>query len=124
MSWTLCGLFQFPPRFSLRRGRTNLVTKEQDASGPESDLLDSEELTGENLHDTYIPETPHTRRNVLKFALSTLSSVSNNIPFGSNLSSALGPLLDIVNRIEQTLVNTQDLVKLAAPIELLSPPRF
>ncbi|KAF8200569.1 hypothetical protein K438DRAFT_1966033 [Mycena galopus ATCC 62051] len=122
MPWTLCGLFQFPPRFSLRRRHTNLVMKEQDASGQEADLLHSVELTEQTLHeDTYIPETPHTGRNVLKFALSTLSSVSCNMPFDSVLSSVIDPLLDIVNRIEQTAINTQGLVELAARIELLSP---
>ncbi|KAJ6540424.1 hypothetical protein B0H19DRAFT_1313086 [Mycena capillaripes] len=122
MPWTLCGLFQFPPRFSLRRRRTNLVTKEQNASGQESDLLHIAESTEQTLHeDTYTPETPHTGRNVLKFALSTLSSVSSNIPFGSVLSSVIDPFLDIVNCIEQTSINTQGLVELAARIELLSP---
>ncbi|KAF8164280.1 hypothetical protein K438DRAFT_1775603 [Mycena galopus ATCC 62051] len=125
MPWTLCGFFQFLPRFSLRRGRTNPVTKEQDARGQESDFLHSAELTEQTLHqDTYIPKTPHTGRNVLKFAMSTLSSVSSNIPFGSVLSSVIDPLLDIVNRIEQTSSNTQGLVELAARIELLSPLVF
>ncbi|KAJ7785430.1 hypothetical protein B0H14DRAFT_2958674 [Mycena olivaceomarginata] len=121
MPWTLCALFQFPPRLSLRRRRTNPVTKERDASGQESDLLHSAQLTEQTLHeDTYIPETPHTGRNVLKVALSTLSSVSSNIPFGSVLSSVIDPLLDIINRIEQTSINTQGVVELAARIELLS----
>ncbi|KAJ7364554.1 hypothetical protein DFH08DRAFT_839528 [Mycena albidolilacea] len=122
MPWTLCALFQFPPRLSLRRRRTNPVTKERDSSGQESDLLHSAQLTEKTLHeDTYIPETPHTGRNVLKFALSTLSSVSSNIPFGSVLSSVIDPLMDIINRIEQTSINTHGLVELAARIELLSP---
>ncbi|KAJ7716175.1 hypothetical protein B0H14DRAFT_3632327 [Mycena olivaceomarginata] len=87
MPWTLCALFQFPPRLSLRRRRTNPVTKERDASGPESDLLHSAQLTEQTLHeDTYIPETPHT--GVI------------NIPFGSVLSSVIDPLLDIINHIE------------------------
>ncbi|KAJ6587891.1 hypothetical protein B0H19DRAFT_1057192 [Mycena capillaripes] len=55
---------------------------------------------------THIPETLHTGRNVLKFALSTPSSVSSYILFGSVLSSVIDPLLDIFNRIEDyTYVN-------------------
>jgi hypothetical protein len=105
MPWTICALFQFPPRLSLRRRHTNPVTKERDASGPETDLLHSAQLTERTLHEeTYIPETPHTGRNVLKFALSTLSSVSSNIPFGSVLSSVIDPLLNIINRIEVRVV--------------------
>ncbi|KAJ6587895.1 hypothetical protein B0H19DRAFT_1057195 [Mycena capillaripes] len=111
MPWTLCGFFQFPHRFSVRRRRTNPVTKEQDASEPESDLLDNAESTEQNLHeDTYNLQTSHTGRNVLKFALSTLGSVSSNIPFSSVLSSVIDPLLDIVNRCERgstTLLNTK-----------------
>ncbi|KAJ6540304.1 hypothetical protein B0H19DRAFT_1268906 [Mycena capillaripes] len=122
MPGTLCGLCHYSRRFSLRRGRTNSVTKEQGTNGQESDILDRAESTEESLHkNTYTPEAPHTGRNVLKFALRTLSSVSSNIPLGSVLSSVIDPLLDIVNRIEETSANTQGLVKLAARIELLSP---
>ncbi|KAJ6587884.1 hypothetical protein B0H19DRAFT_1057186 [Mycena capillaripes] len=75
--------------FAVSRGRTNCVTKEQSASGQESDLLDIAESTEKNLRkDTYIQETLHTGRNVLKFALTTLDSVFDNIPFSSDLSSA------------------------------------
>ncbi|KAJ6587881.1 hypothetical protein B0H19DRAFT_1300195 [Mycena capillaripes] len=122
MPWTFCGLFQFPLRFSLRRGRNKLVTKEQGASGQESDLLDSAESTEQNLHqDTYIPEASYTENDVLNLALSTLSSISSNIPFGSVLSSVIDPLLDIVDRIEPLPANLQVLVEFAARIELLSP---
>ncbi|KAF8174603.1 hypothetical protein K438DRAFT_1980068 [Mycena galopus ATCC 62051] len=118
MTWTLCGLWEFS-RFSLRKSRTHSVANKED--GRESDLLERAETTERNVHDTYIPETPHTGRNVLKFALKTLSSVSSNIPFGSVLSSVIDPLLDIADGIEQTSVNSQGLVELAARIELLSP---
>jgi transcriptional regulator len=57
-----------------------------------------------NIEDAYIPETPHTGRNALKFALKTLSSVSSNIPFGSVLSSVIDPLFDIADRIEVRMI--------------------
>ncbi|KAJ7776512.1 hypothetical protein DFH07DRAFT_766708 [Mycena maculata] len=119
MTWKLCGLWKFSPGFSLRKSRINSVTSKEDV--PESDPLEQAEPTEENLEDPYLSDTPHTGRNVLKFALKTLSSVSSNIPFGSVLSSVIDPLLDIADRIEQTSANTQGLVELAARIELLSP---
>ncbi|KAJ7927051.1 hypothetical protein B0H13DRAFT_2653702 [Mycena leptocephala] len=119
MTWTLCGLWQFSRGISLRKGRPDSVTCKEHVR--ESDLLERAEPTERNIEDPYLPETPHTGRNILKFALKTLSTISSNIPFGSVLSSVIDPLLDIVNRIEQTSVNTQGLVELAARIELLSP---
>ncbi|KAJ7097437.1 hypothetical protein C8R44DRAFT_812231 [Mycena epipterygia] len=67
------------------------------------------------------PEAPHTTWNALKLALTTLSSVSSNIPLGATLSSIIDPLLAIAGRIEQTATNKKGLVELAARIELLSP---
>ncbi|KAJ7254486.1 hypothetical protein C8J57DRAFT_1347039 [Mycena rebaudengoi] len=119
MTWTLCGLWQFFRGFSLRKRRTHSVTGRED--GRASDLLEKTETTKRIIEDAYIPETPHTGRNALKFALNTLSSVSSNIPFGSVLSSVIDPLLDIADRIEQTSANAQGLAELAARIELISP---
>ncbi|KAJ7024142.1 hypothetical protein C8F04DRAFT_1303074 [Mycena alexandri] len=62
-----------------------------------------------------------TTYNTLKLALKTLSSVTSNIPLGSVLSAAIDPLLEIVDRIEQTSANVQGFVELAARIELLTP---
>ncbi|KAJ7161799.1 hypothetical protein C8R43DRAFT_947314 [Mycena crocata] len=66
-------------------------------------------------------DTAQIGRNVLKFSLRTLSTVSSNIPFGAVLSSIIDPLLDIVDRIEQTSANKQGLIELAARIEVLGP---
>jgi hypothetical protein len=98
MTWTLCGLWQFSRGISLRKGRADSVTCKGHVR--ESDLLERAEPTERNIEDPYLPETPHTGRNILKFALKTLSTISSNIPFGSVLSSVIDPLLDIVNRIE------------------------
>ncbi|KAJ7028178.1 hypothetical protein C8F04DRAFT_1120203 [Mycena alexandri] len=62
-----------------------------------------------------------TTRNVLKFALKTLSIASANVPFASLLSAAIEPLLAITDRIEQISSNAQGLIELAARIELLTP---
>ncbi|KAJ7041123.1 hypothetical protein C8F04DRAFT_1080284 [Mycena alexandri] len=64
---------------------------------------------------------PATTRNVLKFALKTLSVASANVPFASLLSAAIEPLLAITDRIEQISSNAQGLIELAARIELLTP---
>ncbi|KAJ7278176.1 hypothetical protein C8J57DRAFT_1306090 [Mycena rebaudengoi] len=66
-------------------------------------------------------DAPHTGRNALKLALTTLSSVSCNLPFGAMLSSIIDPLLIITNRIEQTSANSQGLLELSTRIELLTP---
>ncbi|KAJ7133974.1 hypothetical protein C8R43DRAFT_1022106 [Mycena crocata] len=66
-------------------------------------------------------DASHTAREVLKFSLKTLSSVSSNIPFGSILSGVIDPLLDIADRIEQTSANDQGILELAARIRLLAP---
>ncbi|KAJ7182339.1 hypothetical protein C8R43DRAFT_3179 [Mycena crocata] len=66
-------------------------------------------------------DTAHTALNVLKFSLETLDTVSNNIPLAAILSSVIGPILDIVDRIEQTSANKEGLAELAARIELLAP---
>ncbi|KAJ7154892.1 hypothetical protein C8R43DRAFT_949854 [Mycena crocata] len=81
----------------------------QHTSGPETSTPDNATATS------------HTARNVLKFSLKTLSTVSSNIPFGVILSSIIDPLLDIADRIEQTSANKQGLAELAARIELLAP---
>ncbi|KAJ7717543.1 hypothetical protein B0H16DRAFT_1610693 [Mycena metata] len=62
-----------------------------------------------------------TTRNVLKFSLETLSTISANIPFSSGLSAVIEPLLTIVDHIKQTSSNAQGLIELAARIELLTP---
>ncbi|KAF7377894.1 hypothetical protein MSAN_00213100 [Mycena sanguinolenta] len=119
MTWILCGVWPFSQGFSQRKSPIDSITSKKDV--PASDLLERAEPTERNIEDPYISETPHTGRNVLKFSLKTLSSVSSNIPFGSVLSSVIDPLLDIVGRIEQTSVNNQGLIELAARIERLSP---
>ncbi|KAJ6587880.1 hypothetical protein B0H19DRAFT_1225921 [Mycena capillaripes] len=48
MPWTLCGLFQFPPDFSFRRGRANPDMNDQGLSGQESDPSNSAESTEQN----------------------------------------------------------------------------
>ncbi|KAJ6587905.1 hypothetical protein B0H19DRAFT_1097391 [Mycena capillaripes] len=118
MTWTLCG-WQFPRGFSLRKSRTDSGNSKE--YGRESDLLEKAEPTDRKMEDTYIPETIHPGRDVLKFALKTLSSASDDDPFASILNSVIDPLLDIANRIKPTSANTQGLVELAARIELLSP---
>ncbi|KAJ7116219.1 hypothetical protein C8R43DRAFT_113586 [Mycena crocata] len=62
----------------------------------------------------------HTTRNVLSSSLKTLSTLSTNITFGAMLSSALDPLRQIVDDIEQTSANKEGLARLAARIELLT----
>ncbi|KAJ7614936.1 hypothetical protein FB45DRAFT_873803 [Roridomyces roridus] len=58
----------------------------------------------------------HTGRNAVKFALQTLSKVSNNIPLGGVINSVIDPLLDLADRIEETQANREGLVELAARI--------
>ncbi|KAJ7657851.1 hypothetical protein DFH06DRAFT_1197295 [Mycena polygramma] len=78
----------------------------------------SEETTSSPIS---ITEPSPTARNVLKFALLTLSSVTTNLPICGALSSIIDPLLNIVERIEQTSDNARSLKELAARIELLTP---
>ncbi|KAJ6587900.1 hypothetical protein B0H19DRAFT_195709 [Mycena capillaripes] len=118
MTSTLRG-WQFPRGFSLRTSRTHSAKNKE--YGPESDLLERAEPTERKMEDTYIPETPYTGRDVLRYALKTLSSASNDVPLASVLNSVIGPLSDIANRIEPTSANTPGLVEFAARIELLSP---
>ncbi|KAJ7166617.1 hypothetical protein C8R46DRAFT_1350940 [Mycena filopes] len=66
-------------------------------------------------------DAPKTARNVLIFALTTLSSVSSNIPFGGILSAVIDPLLAITKRIDQTSANTKGFVELAARVDLITP---
>ncbi|KAJ7478748.1 hypothetical protein B0H11DRAFT_1282950 [Mycena galericulata] len=63
----------------------------------------------------------HTARNVFKFALQTLRTISNNIPLGQSLNSVIDPVLAAIARIEQTSDNAQGFVELAARIKLLTP---
>ncbi|KAJ7735878.1 hypothetical protein DFH07DRAFT_779897 [Mycena maculata] len=111
----------FSRHFSFCNHHTNSVAKEEEERG--ADFLDTTHTTRFQSADANTPilETSHTGRNVLRVALKTLSSVSSNIPFGSVLSSVIDPLLDIADRIEQTSVNAQGLIQLAARIELLAP---
>ncbi|KAJ7819175.1 hypothetical protein B0H14DRAFT_3876755 [Mycena olivaceomarginata] len=66
-------------------------------------------------------QTVRTASNVLDFALRTLSGVTSGIPPGGALSGIIEPLLKITGHIEQTSVNTQGLVQLAARIERITP---
>ncbi|KAJ7717545.1 hypothetical protein B0H16DRAFT_436717 [Mycena metata] len=94
---------------------------------PRVDGVSESAATSERENEEEIPITVNssngaaTTRNVLKFSLSTLSTISANIPFGSGLSAVIEPLLTIVDRIEQMSSNAQGLVELAARIELLAP---
>ncbi|KAJ7450560.1 hypothetical protein FB451DRAFT_1285528 [Mycena latifolia] len=97
--------------FSGRKGHTSSAPKMKE------DKDDQEEPTSRLPR----PDAPRTARNALIFALQTLSSAASNIPVGAFLSSAIDPLLDIANRIEQVSANTQGLAELAARIEVLTP---
>jgi hypothetical protein len=46
------------------------------------------------------PEGPRTARNVLKLALTTLSSVSSSIPIAAPLGGIIDALLAVAERIE------------------------
>ncbi|KAJ6628405.1 hypothetical protein B0H10DRAFT_1991245 [Mycena sp. CBHHK59/15] len=120
---TMATFFQ---RFSFRKDRTSPVTNVNEEDGRAGNFSDRTQAFDRNFPaepspPTEIPDAPRKARNMLKFALKTLSSVSSNIPFGSMLSSIIDPLLDITDRIEQTSANTQGLIELAARIELLTP---
>ncbi|KAJ7819166.1 hypothetical protein B0H14DRAFT_3876751 [Mycena olivaceomarginata] len=67
------------------------------------------------------PETVRPASNVLDFALRTLSGITSGIPLDGALSGIIEPLLDITGHIEQTSVNAQGLVQLAARIERITP---
>ncbi|KAF8150285.1 hypothetical protein K438DRAFT_442045 [Mycena galopus ATCC 62051] len=62
-----------------------------------------------------------TASNALYFALKTLSSISNNVPVAGALGAIIEPLLDITSLIEQSSVNAEGLIQLAARIERLAP---
>ncbi|KAJ7106849.1 hypothetical protein C8R43DRAFT_1045316 [Mycena crocata] len=96
------------PFFSMLRPRT--------PSTPTVVVADEDGMTSPNKI-----AAPHTTRNVLRFALETLSEVSSNIPFGEILSSVINPLLKIADRIEQTSANNKDLAELATRIGILAP---
>ncbi|KAJ6610769.1 hypothetical protein B0H10DRAFT_2058953 [Mycena sp. CBHHK59/15] len=120
---TMATFFQ---RFSFRKDRTSPVTNVNEEDGRTGNFSDRTQAFDRNFPaepspPTEILDAPRKARNMLKFALKTLSSVSSNIPFGSMLSSIIDPLLDITDRIEQTSANTQGLIELAARIELLTP---
>ncbi|KAJ7352701.1 hypothetical protein DFH08DRAFT_805882 [Mycena albidolilacea] len=66
-------------------------------------------------------ETVRTASNVLDFSLRTLSRITSGIPLGGALSGIIESLLEITGRIEQTSVNAQGLVHLAARIGHITP---
>ncbi|KAJ7166595.1 hypothetical protein C8R46DRAFT_1219004 [Mycena filopes] len=66
--------------------------------------------------------TPNPSRDVLSFALTTLSAVSANSPLlGGILSSVIDSLLTITKRIEHTSANTKSFLEFATRIDLITP---
>ncbi|KAJ7873083.1 hypothetical protein B0H14DRAFT_152235 [Mycena olivaceomarginata] len=93
---------------------------------PATTLSDSERKSGQQeipqkKPSLITPETVRTASNVLDFALRTLSRITSGIPLGGALSGIIEPLLEITGRIDQTSVNAQGLVQLAARIERITP---
>ncbi|KAJ7266814.1 hypothetical protein C8J57DRAFT_1329090 [Mycena rebaudengoi] len=123
-----CQVFCWPFQRSYLGSRTHVgnVTKPKQSAHPplqtsstsfvqrfpeEPDLL-------KNMRD---PEGPRTARNVLKLALTTLSSVSSSIPIAAPLGGIIDALLAVAERIEQTSANKKGLAELAARIQALAP---
>nr|GAT50622.1 predicted protein [Mycena chlorophos] len=67
------------------------------------------------------PETLSTAKHAFVLALRTLGSISGNIPFGSVLNSVIDPLLDIMDRVEETAENQQGFLQLASRVHMLEP---
>ncbi|KAJ7352674.1 hypothetical protein DFH08DRAFT_934969 [Mycena albidolilacea] len=93
---------------------------------PATTLSDSERKSGQQeipqkKASLITPETVRTASNVLDFALRTLSRITSGIPLGGALSGIIESLLEITGRIDQTSVNAQGLVQLAARIERITP---
>ncbi|KAJ7147224.1 hypothetical protein C8R46DRAFT_1359763 [Mycena filopes] len=114
----LCHWFRrrlrLPPRGKLSSRRTTSSALGIIPSPSPAPSLDAESTASDS-------DTPKTARNVLIFALTTLSSVSSNIPFGGILSAVIDPLLAITKRIDQTSANTKGFVELAARVDLITP---
>ncbi|KAJ7873109.1 hypothetical protein B0H14DRAFT_3131402 [Mycena olivaceomarginata] len=102
-------------RFPVRKARTVPATKRSD----------NERKSGQDIPQKkpplIAPETVRTASNVLDFALRTLSTISSGIPLGGALSGIIEPLLEITGRIQQSSVNEQGLIQLAARIERITP---
>ncbi|KAJ7147223.1 hypothetical protein C8R46DRAFT_1359762 [Mycena filopes] len=64
---------------------------------------------------------PKTALNGLIFALTTLSTVSKNIPAGKVLSAVIDPLLAITKRLEQSSANAKGFVALSTRLDLIRP---
>nr|GAT50633.1 predicted protein [Mycena chlorophos] len=115
----------FPRR--LRRSRKKTAAAEKDVYVEEKDASAASAGTRAPSGRTRPPSPPpssdtaRTAKNVFVLCLRTLGSVSENIPFGSVLNSAIDPLLDIMSRVEQTSENERGFVQLASRIELLTP---
>ncbi|KAF7291710.1 hypothetical protein HMN09_01262600 [Mycena chlorophos] len=67
------------------------------------------------------PETLSTAKNAFVLGLKTLGAISGNIPFGSVLNSVIEPLLNIMDRIEETAENQQGFLQLASRVHMLEP---
>jgi hypothetical protein len=95
MFCSLFSLFKLLSSFKFRRRA--IVTETQPGADPSTTRADVQRPLGDL-------DAAHTGRNILTLTLRTLSSVSSNIPFGSILSSAIDPLLDITERIEVRVI--------------------
>ncbi|KAK7029872.1 hypothetical protein R3P38DRAFT_2524452 [Favolaschia claudopus] len=62
-----------------------------------------------------------TAWNAFSLALTTLSSVSSQIPLATPLSGIIESVLNLAGRIEQTTANAAGFTQLASRIELLTP---
>jgi hypothetical protein len=125
-------LRQFFRRFPVRKARTVPTTKRSD-----SEIKYGQDIP-QKKSPLITPETVRTASNVLDFALRTLSTISRGIPLGGALSGIIEPLLEITGRIQvrlvefsrvyylflriqQSSVNEQGLIQLAARIERITP---
>ncbi|KAF8174632.1 hypothetical protein K438DRAFT_113820 [Mycena galopus ATCC 62051] len=96
-------------------------TKKQSDNGEKSESKQSLPQNEKKSRPLISTEARRTASNALYFALKTLSSISNNVPMAGALGAIIEPLLDITSRIEQSSVNAEGLIQLAARIERLAP---
>ncbi|KAJ7875284.1 hypothetical protein B0H14DRAFT_3859489 [Mycena olivaceomarginata] len=102
------------------------LAAEKSRTTPATTLSDDERKSGQQeipqkKPSLITPETVRTASNVLDLALRTLSRITSGIPLGGALSGIIESLLEITGRIDQTSVNAQGLVQLAARIERITP---
>ncbi|KAF7299243.1 hypothetical protein MIND_00873000 [Mycena indigotica] len=104
----------------MRRSRTNSsqISETTLVSSPTSDDATSDDA-GKKETALALPTPPSIAKNIFVVSLQTLGSVSRNIPFCTALNGVIEPLLDVLNRLDQSMWNQRALADLAARIDSL-----